>query len=81
MAVTRVVLNRRSLSAILRGKEGRLTADLERRGDRVVAAAGSGHERQTYVGRNRVRVTVRETEPSSTRNDQQLLGALSSARG
>lgn len=56
MAV-RIVLNRGAVRSLLRSQE--MQADLEKRGARIAAAAGPGHEVESTVGRNRARVTVR----------------------
>ena len=58
MANIRWKLNRREVRALMR-EEGGVVRDLQRRGEAVAAAAGPGHEVETYIGRNRARVTVR----------------------
>lgn len=57
MAKVKVVVNRQAVRALLKSPE--IRADLERRGRRIAEAAGPGHESETFVGRSRVRVTVR----------------------
>jgi hypothetical protein len=57
MGLTKVKVNKKGVGELLKGKE--VQADLERRGRQIAAAAGPGHEVQTYVGKNRARVTVR----------------------
>lgn len=57
MARVRTVLNRRALRELLRSDE--VVSNLRPRGERIAAAAGTGHQVQTYKGRNRARVTVR----------------------
>jgi len=57
MATTRVVVNSAGVRDILRSKE--VMHELESIGKRIAAAAGKGYEVQTYVGKNRDRVTVR----------------------
>jgi hypothetical protein len=51
------MVNRAGLRALLRSPE--VARDLERRGRKIAAAAGRGHEVQSALGRNRARVTVR----------------------
>jgi hypothetical protein len=77
-AAVRIVLNRNGLGAILRGSEGRLRADLDRRGAAMVRAAGTNYEAEGYVGQTRYRVTV----GSRGRGDHRsvLLAALDAAR-
>ena len=78
--VTRLDLDQRALGRILRGQELNVTRELERRGARVLAAAGSAYEQETFVGRARARVTVRSTQPRPS-SDRTLVGALEAARG
>jgi hypothetical protein len=52
-----IKLNPAGVRALLRDPAVR--ADLEARGRRIAAAAGSGHEVETQQGRTRTRVTVR----------------------
>lgn len=57
MANVKVVVNRQAVRELLKSPE--IRADLERRGRRIASAAGAGHEVESFMGRNRVRVTVR----------------------
>lgn len=57
MANVRIVLNRRGVRELLRSRE--IQADLERRAQRIAAAAGPGHEVTVEQGRNRARAAVR----------------------
>lgn len=50
-------INRAAVRDLL--KDPKVLADLEARGRRIAAAAGSGVEVQSYVGQTRARVTVR----------------------
>jgi hypothetical protein len=54
-----VKLNRGGMRDLLRSAE--VMADLKKRGERIAAAAGPGHEVEAFTGRNRDRVTVRTT--------------------
>ena len=40
-------------------KDPAVAADLRRRGERIAAAAGAGHEVESHTGKTRVRVTVK----------------------
>lgn len=53
----RFELNHDGVAELLKGVE--VQADLLARGERIAAAAGPGHEVESFVGRNRARVTVR----------------------
>ncbi len=57
MANVRIVLNRKGVRDILRSRD--VQRDLERRAGAIASAAGPGHEVDSEVGRNRVRVSVR----------------------
>ncbi len=57
MANVRIEFNPTGIAALL--KDPAIVADLEARGNAIAAAAGEGHEVQTWIGRNRARVTVR----------------------
>lgn len=51
------------------------------RADRVVKAAGAGHERQEYLGRVRWRMTIQPTTARARRDaGTRLLAALSAGR-
>lgn len=54
-----VKLNHSAVRDLLRSPD--VMADLQRRGQRIAAAAGPGHEVEAFQGRNRNRVTVRTT--------------------
>ena len=81
MGGKRVVLNQAAFRELRRSPE--VVADLTARGRRIAAAAGAGFEMQTWLGRNRGRVTVR-TATSAARaaeaRDHALLGALDAGR-
>ena len=75
--------NRAELARILKGQSGTVTAALESVADRIITATGNpvGYERQTWVGRTRVRVTVRTVDPASAvaeSRDHVLVRALGS---
>jgi len=77
----RFVLNSKGVRSLLRGAE--VQADLERRGRAVAAAAGPGHDVQTWVGRNRARVTVRTATAEARRAEataRRLTRAIDAAR-
>lgn len=57
MANVRIVLNRSGVRKLLRSDEVR--RDLERRAERIAAAAGPGFEADSEIGRNRARAEVR----------------------
>lgn len=57
MANIRIEVNRKGVRDLLRSRE--VEADLTRRAQAIAAAAGAGHEVDSEVGRNRVRVSVR----------------------
>lgn len=64
-------------------QSGEVAADLEARGSAIAAAAGPGHEVETYVGKTRVRVTVRtETREAmlAEAQDRTLTNALDAGR-
>lgn len=52
----RVRLNRQGMAALLKSSE--VQADLTARAQRIAAAAGSGHEVTSMVGRTRARASV-----------------------
>lgn len=67
--------------ALLRSRE--IMADLKRRGQRIDAAAGPGHEVESFQGRNRNRVTVRTTTDKAAIAEQvhkNLTKAISAGR-
>lgn len=67
--------------ALLQSEE--VAAELEVRAQAIAATAGPGHEVETYVGRNRVRVTVRtETREAmlAEAQDRTLTNALDAGR-
>lgn len=67
MAV-RIQLDRQAVRALLRSPE--VQADLRRRARQIAAAAGPGHEVETFVGRNRARATVRTTTPQAAASER-----------
>ncbi|SDP09256.1 hypothetical protein SAMN04515671_2919 [Nakamurella panacisegetis] len=81
MGRTRIVLNEKGFRELRRSPE--VEADLVARGRRVAAAAGAGFEAQSWIGRNRNRVTVRTATPEARAADareHKLLGALDAGR-
>lgn len=77
----RIKLNSPGVRELLRSPE--VTADLKRRGQRIAAAAGPGHEVETFQGRNRARVTVRTTTDEAAlaeQNHKRLTNALGAGR-
>lgn len=77
-----VVVHRAAIRELL--KDDGVVGDLEARGDRIAAAAGRGFETQTWIGKNRARVTVRTgTKKAAAREaqDHVLLRALDAGRG
>lgn len=64
-------------------KDRGVVRDLERRGHRIAAAAGPDHEVQTWLGRNRARVTVRITTKGAAVRESRthaLVRAVDAAR-
>lgn len=82
MTRVKVVLDKRAARELMRGQA--VAADLTNRGKRIRAAAGAeDHEVQTYIGRNRARVTVRtSTAKGMVRQarDKRLSKALDAGR-
>lgn len=81
MSRTRVVLNLRGFRDLRRSPE--VEADLLARGRRIAAAAGPGYGVQTWLGRNRARVTVRTSTPETRRAETEnpvLLNSLDAGR-
>lgn len=56
-AKVKIELNRSAVRDLLRSPE--MAGNLAGRGQAIARAAGAGHEVQTFIGRNRARVTVR----------------------
>jgi hypothetical protein len=80
MATTRIDLHNRNLGRILKGEEGTLAADLNRRGARVAARAGWGYSSEGFKGRARYRTTVHSDH--IVRLDKcPLLRSLDAAKG
>lgn len=82
MADVRIDLDHGGIAELLKSPE--VAADLGRRGRQVAAAAGPGHEVETYVGRTRVRVTVRTATVEARRAEasrRSLTLAFEAARG
>lgn len=82
MPKARIELNRAAVRDLLRSEE--VAHDLEQRGRRIAAAAGEGHEVQTFRGRNRVRVTVRTATIAAQRREataRSLTKAIDAGRG
>lgn len=81
MADVRIEINSAGVAALLKSPE--VLADLERRGQAIAAAAGEGHEVQSWIGRNRARVTVR-TATTAARvaeaTDRSLTSAIGAAQ-
>lgn len=77
----RVKLNPAGIRALLQSQE--LTADLERRGERIADAAGEGHEVTVTQNRDRTVVFVRastfEAKQSNAENND-LLRAIDAGR-
>jgi hypothetical protein len=67
MARVKVKMNKEGVRALL--KEPGVVADLQRRGHNIAAAAGPGHEVQTFIGKNRARVTVRTATDAARRGE------------
>lgn len=78
----RVDLNSEGIAELLKSTE--LQNELDRRAQRVAAAAGDGFEADTYIGRDRARSVVRATTAKALRaeaQDRALTRALDAARG
>lgn len=80
MAQTQIKLNTRNLQKIMRGEEGKIRDDLDKRAKRVVAAAGAGHSMEGWVGRFRYRQNVHSNRPTKV-SGSPLLAATDAARG
>lgn len=76
-----IKLNRKAVRDLLRSSE--VQADLERRANKIKAAAGPGHEVDVEVGRNRARASVRTDTVEAMRaeaRDHKLTRALDAGR-
>lgn len=81
MARPRVQLHRNAVRALLKSDEVR--EDLERRADAIAEAAGDGYERDSEIGPNRARASVRTVTLDAARaeaRDRRLLRALDAGR-
>lgn len=82
MATVRIELDPKGIEALLKSDE--VQDELERRGERIAAAAGPGHEVDVWIGFDRAHVTVRTaTREAAVREarDHTLLRALDAGRG
>lgn len=82
VASVRIEMDKAAIGKMLREDPG-IRADLQGRVDKVVAAAGEGHEGSVWVGKDRQRGTVRTANhqaAASEANDHTLLKALDAAR-
>ncbi len=64
-------------------KSPEVATDLRRRGEAIAAAAGEGHEVQSYTGRRRARVTVRTATNAAREREataRNLTAALDAGR-
>jgi hypothetical protein len=78
----RIELNPAAIEELLRSQG--VVDELRRRGERVVNAAGEGHELEVYQGYDRARATIRTTSARAARAeaiDRNLTKALDAARG
>lgn len=81
MTIVDIKINRRAVRELMRSPE--MEQDLARRARAIAAAAGDGHEIDLWIGRNRVRATVRaETFPARAREarDKSLTRAIDAGR-
>jgi hypothetical protein len=65
---------------ILRGEEGSLRRELDKRGVAVANRAGRNYQATGWVGRIRYRVTVAPTKPGKRPTPDPLVAALDAAK-
>lgn len=78
----RVDMNSAGADAVLKSAE--VQAELQRRADRVAAAAGDGHSVRVFVGRDRARAHITTVSAQAKRaemKDRNLTRSLDAARG
>lgn len=81
MANVRIELNRAGVRSLLRSPE--MLADLERRAQRIAAAAGDGFEADAAIGPRRARSSVRTASFAAMRAEatgHRLLRSLDAGR-